>query len=67
MGATNVYYDNQSCIKLFENPLFHDMLKAHRYQMSFHQGLCIGWGNPVAVYSRNRLGSRHTHEDSRER
>lgn len=27
MEATNVYCDNQSCIKLSENPRFHDMSK----------------------------------------
>jgi hypothetical protein len=27
MRPTMIYYDNQSCIKLFENPVFHDMSK----------------------------------------
>jgi len=27
MEATNIYCDNQSCIKLSENPMFHDRLK----------------------------------------
>ena len=27
MGATNVHCDNQSCIKLSKNPIFHDRLK----------------------------------------
>eukprot|EP00253_Pinus_taeda_P010691 PITA_10691 len=27
MEATNIFCDNQSCIKLFENPVFHDWLK----------------------------------------
>ena len=27
MEATSVYCDNQSCIKLSENPVFHDRLK----------------------------------------
>ena len=35
MGATSVYYDNQSCIKLSENPLFHDRLKHIDIQCHF--------------------------------
>ena len=27
MEATNIFCDNQSCVKLFENPVFHDRSK----------------------------------------
>jgi hypothetical protein len=35
-----IHCDNQSCIKLSENPMFHDRRKHIRYHVSFHLGLC---------------------------
>jgi hypothetical protein len=34
LRPTLIYYDNQSCIKLSENPVFHD--KSYRDSLSFH-------------------------------
>jgi hypothetical protein len=35
LDPTVIYYDNQSCIKLFENQMFHAMSK-HIDQISLH-------------------------------
>ena len=34
MDATNIYYDNQSCIKLTKNPVFHD--KSKHIEIKYH-------------------------------
>ena len=36
--TTMIHCDNQSCIKLSENPMFHDRSK--HIDIRFHQGLC---------------------------
>ena len=34
MDATNIYYDNQRCIKLTKNPVFHD--KSNHIEIKYH-------------------------------
>ena len=34
MDATFIYYDNQSCVKLSENPVFHD--KSKHIEIKYH-------------------------------
>eukprot|EP00253_Pinus_taeda_P010284 PITA_10284 len=43
MGATNVYCDNQSCIKLSKNPVFHDRSKHIDIRCHFIRG-CVHRG-----------------------
>ena len=34
LDATCIYYDNQSCVKLSENPVFHD--KSKHIEIKYH-------------------------------
>eukprot|EP00253_Pinus_taeda_P008489 PITA_08489 len=43
MEATNVFCDNQSCIKLFENPVFHDRSKHIDIRCHFIKD-CVQYG-----------------------
>ena len=34
LDATCIYYDNQSCVKLSKNPIFHD--KSNHIEIKYH-------------------------------
>ena len=38
LDVTCIHCDNQSCVKLSENPVFHDKSKAYRDQVPLYQG-----------------------------
>jgi hypothetical protein len=40
LEPTIIHCDNQSHIKLYENPVFYDKVKAHRNHVSLHSRLC---------------------------
>ena len=61
MEAINVYCNNQSCIKLSENPLFHDRLKhthTHIYiydVISLEIVYSVGWSSYNMFPHKSRL------------
>ena len=36
LDATCIYYDNQSCVKLSENLVFHDKLNQYHIEIKYH-------------------------------
>eukprot|EP00253_Pinus_taeda_P032096 PITA_32096 len=59
MEATRIMCDNQSCIKLSENPVFHDRSK---HPVSLCQGLCPTRSCTVELRSYRRTGGGHPHQ-----
>jgi hypothetical protein len=57
LDPTVIYCDNQSCIKLSKNPLFHDRSKANRDQISLHTRHGSEGSNEAPVYSHGSTSS----------
>jgi hypothetical protein len=58
LDLTVIYCDNQSCIKLSINPVFHDRSK----HISSSQRLCAVKDHVVSIHSYGRSGCRHSDE-----
>eukprot|EP00253_Pinus_taeda_P032942 PITA_32942 len=61
MEATRIMCNNQSCIKLSKNPVFHDQSK-HIDIRSLFQRLCPTSSCTVELHSDRRRGGKHPHQ-----
>jgi hypothetical protein len=58
LDPIEIYCDNDSCIKLSINPVFHDKSK----HISSSQRLCAVKDHVASIHSYGRLGCRHSDE-----
>ena len=65
MEVTIILSDNHSCIKLFENPMFHDQSKHIDIRCHFIKDCPMG-NCTIAVHSYRRTSGEYPHESSRE-
>ena len=49
LDATCIHCDNQSCVKLLENPVFHAKVEAYRDQVSLYQGYGVEGSSEAPV------------------
>jgi hypothetical protein len=52
-----IYYDNQSCIKLSENPVFHDRSKHIEIKYHFIRDMIQKGSSEAPIYSHRSIGS----------
>jgi hypothetical protein len=60
LEPTVIHCDNQSCIKLTENPVFHDRSK--HIEISLYPGYDSKESSQLTVCSDSRTDSRHLHQ-----